>query len=238
MPKPRVFFFVSVLTVAISLVASSRQHFSLSWPSSCPSSDSLHPTMLHLGKIFGMVFDKRNLKLILVNSGATGMQFLNVMEKKVAMHAMHSGIVEEWWEWKTALLAISSFTPYFSPGKQRSTTYRRRREDWFLWNGGQSLYVCGKGLVNQKMSRDESEYVVQKEQFTCPTAGTLWNGPEFVHLRRIMNTTTDGVGLLVGPWPWSSLPCTFSCRNWSSFQVHLLPRPEKENTFSMQNPSN
>ena len=62
---------------------------------------------------------------------------------------------------------------YFSPGKQRSTTYRRRREDWFLWNGGQSLHVCGKGLVNQKMSRDESECVVQKEQFTCPTAGTL-----------------------------------------------------------------
>ena len=144
---------------------------------------------------------------------------------------MHSGIVEEWWEWKTALLAISSFTPYFGPGKQRSTTNRRRREDWFLWNGGQSLYVCGKGLVNQKMSGDESEYVVQKEQFTCPKAGTLWNGPEFVHLRRIMNTTKDGVGLLVGPWPWSSLLCTFSCRNWSSFQVHLLPRPDKETPF-------
>ncbi len=46
-------------------------------------------------------------------------------------------------------------------------------------------------------------------------------------LCRIMSTTTDGVGLLVGPWRWSSLPCTYSCRNWSSFQVHLLPRPEK-----------
>lgn len=228
------FFFVSL----DSLVASSRQHFSLSWPSSCPSSDSLHPTMLHLGKIFGDGYRQKKLEM---DSGQFWCDWNAILEchgKKVAMHAMHSGIVEEWWEWKTALLAISSFTPYFSPGKQRSTTYRRRWEDWFLWNGGQSLYVCGKGLVNQKMSGDESEYVVQKEQFTCPTAGTLWNGPEFVHLRRIMNTTTDGVGLLVGPWPWSSLPCTFSCRNWSSFQVHLLPRPEKENTFSMQNPSN